>query len=538
MRGRARWKRFTAGTSRLPGLLLAGRAPARRHWLFALVFCAGLSLRILAQVAYSPALVYIDSYRYLHGDSSLDPLGYLALLWPLQRAGGLAAVAAAQHILGLGMAVSLYSVLLRRGMWRWAAALATAPVLLDGYQLQAEQTIMPDVLFEALIVAALTLLLWYRIPAAWQVGLAGLALGVAVDVRQVGEVLIVPALGFLLVCAMRGQRLAQGALLTLGSTIPVLVFMMVQFAVSGHFTFTQRNSDAFYGRAAAAADCATLRLPPDERGLCPAPQVVATLGIDGLVGDPAGPLLSYRPPPGMTIQAMADRFERAVVMQQPMAVAGAIHRDFIKLFALTRNTAPGDMPVSRWQFQSTYPTYPPLITVRYVASIRPGGGQPSVIRPLAQALRAYQLHGGYTPGPLLSVAALAGLAGSCMLGLGGRRREHTAAATACLLTTAMAIVLLLASDAYEFSWRYQLPALILLPPAGVLGAAAITTAIRSCRAEAGRRPGLTDPPLPRDGQPHLVSARSQTRRPGRPAPDHLRHRQAKGQELESPWPHR
>ena len=224
MRAHARWKRFTSGTSRVRGLLMAARTPARRHWLFTIVFCAGLSLRILTQVAYSPALVYIDSYRYLHGDSSLDPLGYLVLLWPLQRAGGLAAVAAAQHILGLGMAVSLYSVLLRRGMWRWAAALAAAPVLLDGYQLQAEQTIMPDVLFEALIVAGLALLLWRRIPAAWQVGLAGLALGVAVDVRQVGEVLIVPALAFLLVRAIRRQRLAESALFTVGSTIPVLIY--------------------------------------------------------------------------------------------------------------------------------------------------------------------------------------------------------------------------------------------------------------------------------------------------------------------------
>ena len=194
MRGHARRKRFADGTSRVRALLMAARTSARQHWLFTILFSAGLSLRILTQVAYSPALVYIDSYRYLHGDSSLDPLGYLALLWPLQHAGGLAAVAAAQHILGLGMAWSLYSVLLRRGMWRWAAALAAAPVLLDGYQLQAEQTIMPDVLFEALIVAGLTLLLWRRIPAAWQMGLAGLALGVAVDVRQVGEVLAV--LGF------------------------------------------------------------------------------------------------------------------------------------------------------------------------------------------------------------------------------------------------------------------------------------------------------------------------------------------------------
>jgi hypothetical protein len=256
------------------------------------------------------------------------------------------------------------------------------------------------------------------------------------------------------------------------------------------------------------------------------------MGIDGLVGDPAGPLLSYQPPPGTTIAATADRFELAVVMQQPMAVANAIHRDFIKLFALTRNTAPGDMPISRWQFQTTYPTYPPLITLRYVASIRPGGGQPSVIRPLAEALRDYQLHGGYTPGPLLAVAALAGLAGSCMLGF--LRRERTATATACLLTTATAIILLLASDAYEFSWRYQLPALVLLPPAGILGAAAIATAMHSAAPKRAGAPGLND--LHRaPGRPaNLVSARSKTRRPGGSALHHVRRRHARGQEFESP----
>ncbi len=492
MRGHAPWTWLTDGTSRLRGMLMAARTHARQHWLFAIVFCAGLVLRIVTQVAYSPALVYIDTYRYLHGDSSLDPLGYLALLWPLQRAGGLAAVAAVQHLLGLGMAVTLYAVLLRRGMWRWAAALATAPVLLDAYQLQSEQTIMPDVLFEALIVAGLALLLWRRIPAVWQVGLAGLAVGVAVDVRQVGIVLVVPVLLFLLARGIRWRRLAESALFTVGSAIPVLLYMVVQLAVTGHFTFTARNSYVFYGRTAAAADCTTLRLPPDERSLCPSPQVVATLGIDGLVGDPSGPLLSYQPPPGMTLEAMADRFEDAVVTQQPMAVLSAIHADFIKLFALTRDTTPGDMPISRWQFQASYPTYPPLITLGYVASIKPGGGQPSVVRPLAEALRYYQLHGGYTPGPLLALAALAGLAGSCLL---GRRREHTTTATACLLTTAMTIILLLGSDAYEFSWRYQLPALVLLPPAGILGAATIATALRRAAPKRAAAPERSDVPV-------------------------------------------
>ena len=167
---------------------------------------------------------------------------------------------------------------------------------------------------------------------------------------------------------------------------------------------------------------------------------------------------------------MADRFDRAVLRQQPTAVIGAIDHDFIKLFAFTRGTAPGDMPISRWQFQTTYPTYPPLITVRYVASIRPGGGQPSVIRPLAAVLRDYQLHGGYTPGgPCSRWPPLAGPGpgATCSAYYGpdsGRICSRQATATACLLTTATAIILLLASDVYEFSWRYQLPALVLLPP--------------------------------------------------------------------------
>jgi hypothetical protein len=117
-----------------------------------------------------------------------------------------------------------------------------------------------------------------------------------------------------------------------------------------------------------------------------------------------------------------------------------------------------------------------------------------VTRPLAVALRGYQLHGGYTPGPVFLLAALAGLAGTCMVAI--RRREYPATATACLLSTGMAIILLLGSDAYEFSWRYQLPAVVLLPPAGILGVAAIAAAIRSAAPK--RAPGLGVSDLPAD----------------------------------------
>ena len=38
-----------------------------------------------------------------------------------------------------------------------------------------------------------------------------------------------------------------------------------------------------------------------------------------------------------------------------------------------------------------------------------------------------------------------------------------------MLTTLAAVTVVLGSDVYEFSWRYQLPALVTLPLAGVFG---------------------------------------------------------------------
>ncbi len=133
---------------------------ARRHWLFVLVLSAGVALRVLTQAAYRPALLYIDSVKYLAGSHGTAPEGYQLLLRLLDPAGGLALVAAVQHAFGLAVAVALYALVIRRGGPRWAAALTAAPVLLDGYQLQLEQTIMPDVLFETMIAAGLVLLLW------------------------------------------------------------------------------------------------------------------------------------------------------------------------------------------------------------------------------------------------------------------------------------------------------------------------------------------------------------------------------------------
>jgi len=44
------------------------------------------------------------------------------------------------------------------------------------------------------------------------------------------------------------------------------------------------------------------------------------------------------------------------------------------------------------------------------------------------------------------------------------------------------------SDVFEFSWRYQLPALVTLPAAGALGVAVILAAIRRRREPVAAQP--------------------------------------------------
>ena len=182
--------------SRIPALL-------HHHWLMTALLAAGLALRVLSKVAYQPALIYVDTLKYLYGVyPGSDPAGYQAVLNFLTPFRGLAGVAVVQSLLGLGMAVLLYAVLLRRGVVRWLAALAVAPLLLDAYQLQMEQMIMPDVWFEAMIVGGLALLLWRPEVSAPFAAWAGLIFGTSATLKTLGEILILPGVLYLL--AARG----------------------------------------------------------------------------------------------------------------------------------------------------------------------------------------------------------------------------------------------------------------------------------------------------------------------------------------------
>jgi len=486
----------------LGGIVRGGRAALRRHWLLALLLAGGVALRVLAQVGYQPALLFIDSKKYIFGTDltytawgSFDPIGYtLLILRPVLLVANLGVVALLQHVLGLAMAVALYVLMLRRGVARWLAALAVAPVLMDAYQLNAEQTIMPDVLFQALVVAGLVVLLWRSRPGLAAVIASGLLLGSSAPVRQVGEALILPALVYVLAAAPGWRtRLLHGTVLTFCFAAPILGYMVYSDTVL-HYGFELSNmGDAYlYGRTAHAADCAALKVPATMRPLCPAPQIAVPLGVDGLVNSLESPRMTYMPVNaqiGQFIETLPMQRELAydVIRQQPLRVVGDIAKDAVKVFALTRDGDEGDTPIARWQFQTSYPYYPRGITrsgpnsATAVFAETGGGGDARVFRPAAVALRDYQLHAGYTPGPVLLLALLAGVAGICTV---RRRRDPGDLGLACLLITASAVVVLLGADLYEFSWRYQLPALVTLPVAGALGATAIARRVRERRAAA------------------------------------------------------
>jgi hypothetical protein len=347
------------------------------------------------------------------------------------------------------------------------ATLAAVPVLLDAYQLQLEQTIMPDVLFETVIAAGLVVLLWR--PGPWPLAAGALLLGVAVTVREIGAVLIVPVVVFAALTVRGWRRRARRAALAAGCfLLPVLGYLAGTFLVSGHFVMSGNGPSPQYGRAAAAADCATLKLPADERALCPSPaQTLALGGIDGLLHNPRSPSHTVPVPPGLTRAEFLDRFALAVFRQQPLRVAWSIARDSGRLLAPVRDGDPQVTPIARWQFQDFYPTYPQTYSMAFLtrlAHAHGSGGDLVAVQPAASFLRTYQLGGGFTPGPLYAVLLVAGVAGAV--------RRRTELRVPCLLVTLAAVVLLVSSDAFEFSWRYQLPAVVLLPLAGALGVTA------------------------------------------------------------------
>lgn len=466
------WPPLRAWTAAAPGRLLRA---AREHWFFTLLFVAGAVGRLLALQAYRPLLTNLDSFWYVGNSTDLlpqgeDPMGYSLVIKVFLAVANLFTLAVFQHLLGLAAGLGVYALLRRCGAPKALAAVAAAPILLDAYQWQMEEYLLSDAIFLGMVTGALLLLAWRRKPGAKTLVAAGLILGMSVAVRSIGEVTIAPALLYVLwACGPRWRpRLRSAALLLASFLLPVLLYAWDMDANTGQFTPNPPTGAAMlYGRAATVANCSAM--PAELAAICPSETVAQreSTGPDFYDNNPGSPLAKLANDP--KAPALEHRFARYVIEHQPLDFAGAVGRDFLALFLSPRQDVPGATPISRWQFFTVYPVW---ADDRTPAALFGSIGEQSAYAnsTLAQGLLDYQLNGGYTPGYFFGAALLAGLAGAAGV---TRRARRSPLRPACLLFTASGLALLLGADLFEYSWRYQLPALTLLPLGGALGLMAL-----------------------------------------------------------------
>ncbi len=456
------------------------------HKLITLIVAAGVTLRVLTVIAYRPAILYVDSlYIYLihlpHSpmpattSPSPDPLGYnMWLLQPVLSVGGLFTVVVIQHLLGIAMGIAIYTLLVRRGAWHWLAALAAAPVLLDAYQIYIEHMIMSDTLFEALLVGAFGALIWNRRPGPIAVGVAGLFLGVATTVRAVGAPLLVLFLIYVLI-VVRGWsfKALSATLVTLLFLIPVLSYDIYMTQTGNKFDASNTTALSLYARASTFVDCDRLNAPADVKQLCPAEPLGQRRSPDFYAHTLDSPLYKAKLPPGVTLNQLETQFAKAAMTQQPWRLTGAVLHDASRLFTWNHdNLSNPDAPTERWRFQTAYPVYPTAVYLSTVQDIGAfyGDPPPHLNAGVAKFMRGYQLTVGFTPGPVMALFLIVGLTGVLWRG----RSKGSSARGPALLYLLGAAAVLGAADFYEFTWRYQLPGLVLIPMAGVLGWTALT----------------------------------------------------------------
>jgi len=136
---------------------------AARDPFFAAALAAGAGLRLLAMLGYPGALWFSgDSYVYLGAALRLRPdlsktTGYSLFLRALEPAHSLTLVTGVQHLMGLAVAVMIYLLLRRSGVPKRWSAVATLPVLLDGFEIEDEHMVMAEALFTFLVMAAVLL---------------------------------------------------------------------------------------------------------------------------------------------------------------------------------------------------------------------------------------------------------------------------------------------------------------------------------------------------------------------------------------------
>jgi dolichyl-phosphate-mannose-protein mannosyltransferase len=469
-----------------------------RHRLFSALLVVAAALRVLVQLSYRPALLfYGDSIAYLVNAShlspeSIRPAGYPAFLRAILVVHDLAVVPAVQHVFGLVTGGLVYTLIRRLGAGPLAGSIAAAPVLFDAYELNLEQHVLSEALFTLLIVVALVALLWRSRPSLAACIATGILLAAAALTRSVGLALIAPALAF----AIARGGLVRTLALAAAFALPLVGYATWYSTVPhGSFALTDHDGYFLYGRVADFASCSGMRLSPVDRKVLCDPRPPA---------DRPGPnyyvwhqwsthhyrRFPHRPP---RRNAVLQSFALGVIQRQPLAYAEMVLGDMAHYAAFGRSTGPRDESTAQWQFHVDAHESRRAAT-RLASEADAWGGSVGGWHIGQRLLAGYQ-RVAYTPGTLLAVAVLLAVAAAAVGGTGVARGLRAETLT---LAAAGVLLPLTAAMTSMFDFRYLLPALALLPAAGVLGATTLAARARALRpAGAGAvapGPGLTRGP--------------------------------------------
>ncbi|MQY02961.1 phospholipid carrier-dependent glycosyltransferase [Actinomadura macrotermitis] len=438
-----------------------------RHVPFLVALAGALAVRWTAVRGYPGVLWFTgDSYFYIGRAVALAPSlskssGYPLLLHLLEPWHSLTLVAVLQHLMGAAVGVMTYALLCRARLPAWAAALVSLPVLYDAYQIELEHLLMAEAVFTFLIAAGVTLLLWRPLgrgeaPPWWIALPAGLLIGYAVLVRSAGAPLV-PVVFACLLFRRRGWRpaLAFGA----AAAVPIAAYATWFHSVYGEYGLTRSDGLFLWGRVAPFANCARIRPPAHEEGLC--------LGSELRYRNFAPGHLIWRSeaPPRQLFENVLDPQSNATlrdfairaIIAQPGDYWNTIMADLDKAFGTERLPLPTDATEKLYHFPAEPHTFPggrgwgaPSSTVLSDAMRYEDGFEVSrVVPPYAGRMIAYQ-RDWYLPGPWLRIVFIVGAAG--VLLRRGRRPE------VLLVWAAGATLLLFPIASADFDYRYVVPA--------------------------------------------------------------------------------
>lgn len=482
-----------------------------RNWAFGTALALGLAVRVITMLAFPPAIWFGgDSASYLSSALRLTPgtsrqSGYGILLFALRPAHSFLVVTGIQHLMGVAIAVMIYAVLRRYGLPRWGATLAALPVLLDAYQIQLEQEILPDAAFGFLAVAALTLLLWWRDGRPlWASAAAALLLGCAATMWPVGLPLLILVVIYLIL-RRTGWRALTAAVAA--GALPLVMYLGWFDSAYHRVAFNFSDGVFLWSRTMTFADCAIIKPPADEAKLCPRVPVARRPAASIFIWEKNSPLDSLpggKFSPGKN--ALAMNFAVRAITAQPGAYVKDVLDDFALTFSWNRPPHPSALYRDRYQFSYATSNWAGPGTARSLAreQRRYTGGSLAATRataPFAGWMRFYQRF-GYVRGTMLAAVLLIGLASiarSWTRGGPGQRRSRGSRdgwdgwGGPALLPWATAMTMLLIPNVTaDFSERYVVPAL----PVACLAAAFAFLPRRALTPEPGPvTSGAQEPPV-------------------------------------------